>query len=915
MKKSLLTLAAALTLAGCSQDDLMKGQLDGNLKGAVGANIFVPTNTRGAALEDVDDLQTSENGFDLLSYYNDEDGEPTHFLGSASDEGIEFLYDAGNGVWDYADRSEMKFWQDVPEGATDMKFFAVSPTKDKLPSGSSYQLGHEDQTITYQVPETVSEQMDLMFAHTELADDAYGPSTEVYNNGVPLHFHHALSQIVFMACIDEKDADVVTAEVNSITLKNVYGSGTFNMTAASAALEHEDGLNAEDGYTYELWTGLSDIPANGYIIDNLAASITSTEAEALTDGDVDGERKTALLLIPQTITGLDLSEIEGNVNSLNSTQFGSLSKEAKQGVYLEVSCRVTFNSDVIVGGKSASEGEDDYYHTLYIPINKNWNPGYKYVYTLVFGADSGDPVKADVKTVDKWSTPEGDGSDNGDEGDDENAVFVLQPTGLFHDGANILIDGADDLVEVRNYINEGYQYNLNSDGTVSFLDYHPEDVVAASEDDYTEEEGEEEEEDEEEEPEPSPDHPYFSEGNYLQTADVDLLDVEWTPIVSFSGSYTVEDDHVIRNLTMTTGHEVYNDELDETQTYAALFFRVDSRAVFENVRMENVSISNVDFAAAIAVYAYAGVQFNDCVVGTGSDGSSIAATSTAAGLVFHSNGTVKFSNCKNYASVGNEVCQNVYGISGGFPSASGCSNHGGLSGKIAGGIIESLNQGWSMIENCQNYGVLSATDYAGGIVARAHENGGQVIACHNAATSISGTENAGAIIGRLYDFTAEGKCAIVACYNYNSTVGLVGIVDLENSTEDIPLSLVSCYNTASADAAFISQLTQNEGVSLQLACDGCVYSNATAHFVEGISIDNEDDSVIRKIEDGDYLWVNSDEQQRFVIYEGCLDFINAPLESDTEIKWKYKPNPDVEFDVLEVTQPTIDEPYVLVTKN
>ena len=427
MKKSLLTLAAAVALVGCSQEDLLTGQQNGNVKGAVGANIFVPTNTRGAALNKVDDLIASNNGFDLISYYND--NEWTHFMGQASD-GIEFMYDEG--VWDYADRGEMTFWQDVPETATDLKFFAVSPTKDKLPENSSYTIGAETSHITYQVPETVSEQVDLMFAQTDVADGEYESTSAIYNNGVPLYFHHALSQIVFQARIDEKDASeedptvssTVTAYVNSITLKNVYGSGEFDMDGASAILDnkrYEDPtLNEEAEYTNLLWSTTGDKTAS-YEITSLMnnTGIKSIEPLTLTDGEVTGEYKTALLLIPQPLTALSLEDIDGNVSSVNDEQFWTLSEDARKGSYLEVSCRVEFNNSAIVGSKEAAEGDDNYYDKLYIPINTNWNPGYKYVYTLVFGAESGDPVKAYVETVDQWNTPNGEDDENGDDNGDD----------------------------------------------------------------------------------------------------------------------------------------------------------------------------------------------------------------------------------------------------------------------------------------------------------------------------------------------------------------------------------------------------------------------------------------------------------------------------------------------------------------
>lgn len=370
------------------------------------------------------------------------------FMGTAED-GIQFEHDGG---WDYADRGEIKFWQELPDGATDMKFFAVSPSKDseKWPTDASYNIEAETQTITYTVPEDVAEQVDIMYAQKDLAEGEYTNTSEAYTNGVPLNFHHALSQIVFKAKIADKEdedgdteADYVTAHVNSITVKNVHGAGTFNMGDASSILgesEYLDGDLEGMGYDNTLWTvAEGDTKEASYTIEageNTAWSeITSIEAAELTDGTVGIE--TALMLLPQNLEGLGISSLTG-ASSANEEQFATLTDQT--GSYLVVNCRVEYKRDngevvAIVGSTDAAEGADGYYANLYIPIGTQWNPGYKYVYTLIFSADSGDPVKATVESVDEWNeyyenVPEtgedntGDDDTNTDEGNTNNPLAL-----------------------------------------------------------------------------------------------------------------------------------------------------------------------------------------------------------------------------------------------------------------------------------------------------------------------------------------------------------------------------------------------------------------------------------------------------------------------------------------------------------
>lgn len=117
----------------------------------------------------------------------------------------------------YYTLSSTYYW---PGSSYQMRFFAYAP-KDNgnyVLSNSTYP---GSPTISVTIPSNVNDQKDLLVAKTdELAGNT--------NTAVPLTFNHALTSIRFV-CGD----DMQGGTVKSVSLKNVYSTGTYNMEVRS----------------------------------------------------------------------------------------------------------------------------------------------------------------------------------------------------------------------------------------------------------------------------------------------------------------------------------------------------------------------------------------------------------------------------------------------------------------------------------------------------------------------------------------------------------------------------------------------------------------------------------------------------------------------------------------------------------
>ncbi len=430
MKKFKILSAATILLAatGCQQDDLFQ-QPTGHGDGSVGVNTNVVNSTRGFALNNVDDLIASGNGFDLFAFESD----GNQFMGTQSD-GIEFAYNNG---WDYVNNGEVKFWQQVADGNT-VDFYAVSPANT-----SGITMASDSQTINFTVNDISADQKDLMYAHSTPVDP---DDTEVIDNGVHLDFYHALSQIVFKA----RTADeFIFAEVHGIEIVNLHNQGIF--TLANAAF---------DNFTADVtpWQITSDDATASYTAEIAAPIAVNTNLnDEATENDepaVITDSSTALLLLPQPVTG--------SFNEDKTVQ------PSDGGTYLRVNCVVKYQGTSDADETTIFSAEDGSAADLYIPVNSEWKAGYKYTYTIVFSRDVADPVTINEDLyVGPWYEDE-NGEDNTEEDEGEGEEEEEGPTdieGIAYDSNAVTfsIASAKELLTIAQKVNDMETYEVNGE--------------------------------------------------------------------------------------------------------------------------------------------------------------------------------------------------------------------------------------------------------------------------------------------------------------------------------------------------------------------------------------------------------------------------------------------------------------------
>ena len=421
MKKILLTMAAALALVSCSQDDLMTG-IENRPTGAIGAKVFVPTVTRGTALNNEGDLVTAKNGFDLYAFLVNDNSQ---FMGAATDGnnvGVPFVGSGTEGayVWNYENESQMRFWSEAD--GSDIKFFAVSPKNALTESFLTKTISHDSQTFDYTTPETCSAQVDLMYGVT--VESQYSSTTgEHLENGISLQFRHALSQIVFKA---KTESELIYADVADVKIKNIYQTGSFDVATAETYRTADD----KSAATFP-WTGYAELKEftaqlggtaptniNTQYDDNGEATGTTNENGNYQDGRLTDSSE-ALLLIPQNL-------------------------EYNNAV-LAITCSVRYKR---------GEGDEPTIvdnQTIVVPVTTNWQPGYKYTYTLIFTAEMGNPIKVQTVGVDEWNDA-GNTDVIVDDDKDEN-LFAFAGKGTAESPFEIKTE--DDLVRLSELVAEG----------------------------------------------------------------------------------------------------------------------------------------------------------------------------------------------------------------------------------------------------------------------------------------------------------------------------------------------------------------------------------------------------------------------------------------------------------------------------
>lgn len=283
--------------------------------------------------------------------------------------GVHIKYDKTTNAWTYANPSDLRYWPD-----SQLDFYAVSPgtVKDEqLKMHYNWKINNVAQTITYtsfdEYGTSTHQNLDAMYAVAKR-------QTKNNSGKVNLNFKHILSQVLFKAKTND---DKLEVEINGIKFHNFQTGGTFTIPAGEP--QRTD------------WSQTGSAQITFTVGMDGTAKFTNTGIDVFTK---------PMLFVPQSLTAWVPSEKDKEAADIAKL------------TYLEISCRIKQN-DTYLFGKNAFE-------TLYVPFSATWDPGKRYVYTLIFGGgydEHGQPILTPINfdaNVDNWTDYTGNSTNEND---------------------------------------------------------------------------------------------------------------------------------------------------------------------------------------------------------------------------------------------------------------------------------------------------------------------------------------------------------------------------------------------------------------------------------------------------------------------------------------------------------------------
>lgn len=354
--KILAMAAVATVFASCSNEEELAnvGKSESNAIRFAGISGLSDTRTTPIGTHNL----TSTN-FDVMAFMSSDNAL---FMGGkhvsgVSDHGVKIVYKTS--AWDYDDPDKVAYWPT----AGDVDFYAVSPaiTDDLVHHGFAYDMTSAAKTISYTTVDeynTAGTNHDVMYAVTK------GRNKE--NNGtmaVQMNFKHILSQVVFKA---KTKQSTLTVDVKNIKIHNFVHGGTFKLPTDEPAMSD--------------WS-LSPAAAGAYTVKLNAANVVVTNNTAVDLSDMNSP----LMMIPQQLTKWSTSA---------GTAVSKLEADNAKECYLEIAMKLKQNDSYIIGSATG-------YTTVYVPFDNGtgWEPGKRYIYTLIFGGgydDQGKPILSPI---------------------------------------------------------------------------------------------------------------------------------------------------------------------------------------------------------------------------------------------------------------------------------------------------------------------------------------------------------------------------------------------------------------------------------------------------------------------------------------------------------------------------------------
>lgn len=356
--------AVMASLSGCSDTEL--ASIDtAQEKTPIGFHTV--GSQMGSRATSINSSNLKEYSFNVYAFKNDNGTDGERFMGNDNETltgGVKISY---NGTkWDYAN---VMYW---PTGS--LNFYAVSPVpkSDSDPIFYSWQISQTTKKINYMSHDEYGEgshpYTDVMYAIATNKSKADGT--------VQLKFKHITSQIVFMAKKQRADMNV---EIKSIKLHNFETSGVFKIPTNSTDPQPKQSD----------WTPQNLINTKGLSVINLGND--DPKITVRTDA-TDISTNKPMFLIPQKLDKWN------TLHDINTA-------DPKTESYLSIECKINIGDTYYVGSGLG-------YGTLYVPFEADWQPGKRYVYTLIFGGgydENGNPILQPINfdaNVEEWSTDE-----------------------------------------------------------------------------------------------------------------------------------------------------------------------------------------------------------------------------------------------------------------------------------------------------------------------------------------------------------------------------------------------------------------------------------------------------------------------------------------------------------------------------
>lgn len=343
-------------LMGCSDEEI--ANVETSSRNAIGFNVL--SNAAETRATPTTNTNLKNTDFDVFAFTAD----GTAFMGKVDTDfghdGVNIVYN--NGKWDYKNASDLRYW---PTEALDFYAFNPGTVSEDMMMNYMWEASGTVQKISYTCIDeyganTGHANYDVMYAI------AKGQEKDMNNGIVKFNFKHILSQVVFKA---KTEYDNMQVNIKEIKIHNIKFSGVFTLPATAEEMGS--------------WS-VNDVNAPKFgVVQN--ANIEVNGNATATDISTD----TPMLNIPQTLTAWTVSA--PNKSKLEADK-------AKQ-CYLEIACKIQQSGAYLLGSA-------DNYGTIYVPFGATWEPGKRYIYTLIFGGgynDQGEavlnPIRFDAETT------------------------------------------------------------------------------------------------------------------------------------------------------------------------------------------------------------------------------------------------------------------------------------------------------------------------------------------------------------------------------------------------------------------------------------------------------------------------------------------------------------------------------------